>query len=202
LPNGNWTDTADPDAAPTLTLTDVRQRLVALIRATPNLDWLLLTKRPENVIPALKAVYNLQVTECLRDDCLMAWIDGRRPPANVWLGASIEDQLRADERIPILTEIPAASRFLSIEPLLGPVDLSEYLYPRGQIHWAITGCESGASRRYQSDYENAAGNIIDQCFVANLPVFNKQTPVNGRVSHDPTEWHPRLRVRQFPKVTP
>ena len=105
--------------------------LLALIHATPNLDWLLLTKRPENLRPRMEIIVEMiprcNVTfeeasvRCLAD----AFLTTRGTIMhNVWFGVSVEDQKRADERIPLLLQIPAAIRFLSCEPLLGPVDLS------------------------------------------------------------------------------
>lgn len=85
-----------------------RDDLWALIRATPHLDWLLLTKRPGNI------------SRMLPPD----WGDGY---PNVWLGCTIANQEEADRDIPKLLAIPAAIRFISAEPLLGPVDLGRWL---------------------------------------------------------------------------
>lgn len=106
-----------------------------VIACTPNIDWLLLTKRPENWESRLRAtaVY-LQTVQIghvndpswrLIDEWL-PWngINRFPPPSNVWIGTSVEDQQRADERIPVLLKIPAQVRFLSIEPLLGPLDIT------------------------------------------------------------------------------
>ena len=82
----------------------VRDRLWALIKATPNLDWMLLTKRPGNI------------AKMLPDD----WGGGYR---NVWLGCTVVNQEEADRDIPKLLAVPAAVRFLSMEPLLGPVEI-------------------------------------------------------------------------------
>lgn len=98
---------------PVLTMDDVRLRLFELIAMTPALDWLLLTKRPANILPAL---------DRLRGMGLVA--SDHLPWDNVWLGTSVEDQQRADERIPELLKVPARVRFLSCEPLLGLVDLT------------------------------------------------------------------------------
>lgn len=106
-------------------LDPLRARLWQLIEATPNLDWLLLTKRPQAI--ARKAGWS-------RD-----W------PENVWLGATVELQKRADEALPYLAEIPAKVRFISAEPLLGPLDLRRWLGET--IDWVITGGESGPKAR-------------------------------------------------------
>lgn len=91
----------------------VRVRLWDLIARTPHLIWQLLTKRPQNVLSMVPVGW------------LPAW--NGEWPENVWIGTTVEDQTRADERIPVLLEIPAKVRFLSCEPLLGRVDLSPWL---------------------------------------------------------------------------
>lgn len=96
--------------------------LLALIDRTPHLDWLLLTKRPELFFSRL-----WEVSAKTEPDLgpASAWLADEDGPDNVWVGTSVEDQQRADERIPHLLRIPARVRFLSCEPLLGPVDLSK-----------------------------------------------------------------------------
>lgn len=110
-------------------LNEARSRLWTLIEATPMLDWLLLTKRPEHVLK------------------LTRW--GAEWPENVWLGTTVENQEWADKRMPHLLAVPAKTRFLSCEPLLGNVDLSAYLEKgkKPSIHWIITGGESGPNSR-------------------------------------------------------
>jgi protein gp37 len=88
---------------------EARARLFRLIEQTPDLDWLLLTKRPQNIMAL----------------CPDEWV--AQFPANVWVGTSVEDQTTADERIPHLLKVPAVVRFLSCEPLLGPLDLFAWL---------------------------------------------------------------------------
>jgi protein gp37 len=106
-----------------------RVRLWALIQQTPNLDWLLLTKRPEVV------------------GNLVPW--GERWPANVWLGTTVENQKWASRRAPLLLQYPAAIRFVSCEPLLGPVDLTPWMRAEAsaRIDWVIAGGESGHHAR-------------------------------------------------------
>jgi len=106
-------------------LVEHRARLFDLIEVTPNLDWLLLTKRPQNV------------------GRLNRWQNDW--PDNVWLGTTIELQARAEELLPHLAEIPAKVRFISAEPLLGPLDLRQWL--GSTIDWVITGGESGPKAR-------------------------------------------------------
>ena len=101
---------------------------------------------------------------------------GHRPPqpsaARAHLaGVSAEDQATADHRIPVLLDIPAPVRFLSCEPLLGPIDLGAYLQAGG-IHWVIDGGESGPGRR-PADY-GWFRSIRDQCLEFSVPYFHKQ----------------------------
>lgn len=191
----------DDSPKPLLGMGHVRFRLFDLIAATPNLDWLLLTKRPENVPEFVPE----------------AWLDGF--PPNVWLGTSVEDQAAADARIPHLLAAPARVRFLSLEPQLGPVDLRQWLPPRHypglnqlcgcaaeyegvrgshepgcpyvrhatktgetlarwhsnvrRIDWVIVGGESGGgSRPFDPDWARA---VRDQCRQAGVAFFFKQT---------------------------
>lgn len=112
-----------------------REDLFALISATPNLDWLLLTKRIGNV-PAMVSL-------------IPGWL-----PDNVWLGATIVNQAEADRDIPKLLAVPARRRFLSMEPLLAPVDLSAHLAPP-KLPWLVSGtplcnelpCQMGCARK-------------------------------------------------------
>ena len=161
-------------------------RFLKLIHDTPCLNWLLLTKRPENFRKRLGMVK-------ATDDEFGAWLLGwflaanrqyNAPdrfvavPDNVWIGASVEDQIRADERIPELLKIPAARRFLSVEPLLGPVTLSldnrngPDLGHMAFIDWVIIGGESGVhSRQCKIEWIQ---DIVSQCRAAGVPPFVKQ----------------------------
>jgi protein gp37 len=108
-------------------LTPHLARLLKLIHETPNLDWLLLTKRPENWSERIG-----RIVAPKNDMDLLMWIYNwgmGTPPQNVWIGTTVENQEYADRRIPELLKIPARVRFLSVEPMLGPVDLSWWLEP-------------------------------------------------------------------------
>lgn len=131
-----------------------RRRLWGLIEATPNLDWLLLTKRPQNV------------------SRLAPW--GTRWPPNVWLGTSIENQRVAEQRLPLLLAIPAEVRFLSCEPLLGPVNLEPWFRHAGfhPIDWIIAGGESGANSRPM--HPDWATSLLRQCQQFEVPFHFKQ----------------------------
>lgn len=222
----DWLD----DEVPIAWLAD----LLNLIHDTPNLDWLLLTKRPENFfkrIRQVRAMAMLYLTykygaddnllighpdfEFLRNQIgseskeeieakkqqwggisgmLCGWTysdvtnEPDQPPANVWIGTTVEDQERADQRIPELLKIPAKVRFLSCEPLLGPVDLSLWLpdqdadqdttafhsfhHPEDSLHWIIAGGESGPRARPSNP--DWFRSLRDQCQAAGVPFFFKQ----------------------------
>lgn len=132
-----------------------RAKLWPIIEATPALDWLLLTKRPQHV------------------GRLVRW--GDRWPANVWLGTTAESQKWADKRIPLLLRYPAAVRFVSCEPLLDDLDVSRWLAPAGTgggLNWVIAGGESGPKSRPMNPVW--AESIRDQCSAAGVPFHFKQ----------------------------
>lgn len=157
---------------------NARIRLFITIAGTPHLDWLLLTKRPENV------------ARLVHPD----WME-HGFPANVWLGTSVENQHWADVRIPILLQIPAKVRFLSCEPLLGSVDLHLPTYPYG-VHWVIVGGESGPKHRpMQLDW---ARHIQDQCTLADVPFFFKQ--IGGRTSKSGGDLLGEQQYHAWPKT--
>jgi len=144
-----------------------RAQLWALIEATPFLTWQLLTKRPENV--------HLMVPQ--------RWVFDRWPE-NVWLGTTVEDQQRANERIPHLLANDASVRFLSCEPLLGTVLLAPWLHEG--VGWVIVGGESGPKHR-PLDLEDAR-IIRDECEEAGVPFFFKQVggqhPADAAIAAD------------------
>lgn len=142
--------------------TGARERLWRLIAAIPGMDWLLLTKRIGNV-PRMLPV---------------DWGNGW---ANVWLGISVVNQEEADRDIQKLLDTPAHVRFLSCEPLLGPINLGIYLlrapanvyYPaRERIDWVISGGESGAKAR--PSHPDWHRSLRDQCAAAGVPFLFKQ----------------------------
>jgi protein gp37 len=131
-----------------------RLRLWKLIENTPNLDWLLLTKRPQNVRR------------------IAPW--GENWPANVWLGTSVENQTLAEKRLPFLLKSPATIRFLSCEPLLGQLDLRQWFKRDGfySIDWIIAGGESGGSSRPM--HPDWIKGLLHQCNEFNVPFHFKQ----------------------------
>ncbi|MFO6447832.1 phage Gp37/Gp68 family protein [Erythrobacter sp. NE805] len=100
------------------------------------------------------------------------------PLPNVWLGVSVEDQQRADERIPDLLATPAAVRWISAEPLLGPVSIIDAMWARdakdltASIDWVVVGGESGAGARPM--HPDWARSLRNQCAAAGVPFFFKQ----------------------------
>lgn len=159
------------DSVDNWTVPGLRRRVFDLIDDTPHLLWLLLTKRPENVLEMVPP----------------AWL--RRWPSNVMTGTSPCDQKTADTCIPALLKVPGR-RFLSCEPLVGPVDLDRNGVRDGaavrhdrpesswlrNIHWVIVGGESGnGARMFNIEW---ARSIRDQCRAAGVPVFIKQLGAN------------------------
>ena len=140
--------TADPQGFRAITMDDVRRRLFALIDQTPHLDWLLLTKRPENIARMMPPRDLGERDEGIAEGDYGYYRDPdhayRRP--NVWLGVSVEDQQRADERIPHLLQVSAAVRFLSCEPLLGPVKLDLLRLDTGHPAMCVCGHGHGFTR--------------------------------------------------------
>jgi protein gp37 len=130
-------------------IAEERTKLWTVIEETPMLDWLLLTKRPENMLR------------------FAPWRE--KWPDNVWAMTSVENQEQAEKRIPMLAKVPAAIKGLSVEPLLESVDLLPWLK---DIGWVIVGGESGVKARPMNP--KWALDIRDQCFSANIPFFFKQ----------------------------
>lgn len=129
-------------------LNDWRARLWPLIELTPWLDWLLLTKRPQNI------------------QRMAPWRD--KWPTNVWLGTTAETQKHADIRIPHLLDSPARIHFISAEPLLGPLSLVGY---RG-IDWVIAGGESGHNARPTDP--DWIRSLRDECRTSGIAFHFKQ----------------------------
>jgi len=133
-----------------------RRELVTLIDKTPHLDWLLLTKRPENIG--------------------RLWPEAWPWPENIWIGTSVENQKTADERIPHLVKVPVKVKFVSCEPLLGKVDLQlrgrNYGIDDEYVNWVIAGGESGPNARPMNP--DWVRYLRDQCQEMNVPFFFKQ----------------------------
>lgn len=128
----------------------------------------ILTKRPGRMLEFMNAHVSYTINS---------------PLDNVWLGVSVEDQKTADERIPLLLQTPAAVRFLSCEPLLGPINIAHSLmygqwnlnadlHHTQKINWVIVGGESGRNARPM--HPDWVRSLRDQCHAAGVPFFFKQ----------------------------
>ncbi|WP_339774280.1 phage Gp37/Gp68 family protein [uncultured Thalassospira sp.] len=179
-------------------------KIFAIMALCPQHIFIVLTKRPErlrNFINHIKAGSWLEIEDYAismgydprgADDHGFDWLSNKAMLPNVWLGTSVEDQATANERIPVLLDTPAAVRFISAEPLLGPVDMG---VPRPQswptpvdditdeidslrylsgprIDWVIVGGESGRNARPM--HPDWARSLRDQCKAAGTPFFFKQ----------------------------
>lgn len=123
-----WGDGRPPGVVP-LRLDDVRLRLLDTIRRTPWLDWLLLSKRIQNWRRLVQLALGGVRGDCDRFDATIAWVAdwlAGKPPANVWLGVTAENQARADDQLTKLMQVPARIRFGSFEPLLEAVALDGF----------------------------------------------------------------------------
>ena len=204
-------------------LVEQRRRLFETILRTQSLDWLLLTKRPENIArlwPRALGPYGESMVDLVELGA-----------HNVWLGTTVENQEQADLRIPLLLQIPAAVRFLSVEPLLGSVmlpltaltghdgsecprsdpgceggdeDCHDACESQPRIHWVIVGGESGPGARPM--HPAWAVSVLEQCRAAGVPAFFKQTGSHLARLHgyqdakggDLSELPPAWRVREVP----
>ena len=194
----------EPEDIIALTMDMVRRALFRLIEQTPWLDWLLLTKRPENIMT--------MVPERWKE----WWF-----PKNVWMGTSVENQAMANERIPSLIQVPAKVIFLSCEPLLeiislrnipvNPkmwegyqeldcldgtifkpmVDIDFPICPAPCIDWVICGGESGPNKRHFDI--NWAYDLLAQCRGNETAFFMKQIDKKQAIPDD-------LMVREFPET--
>ena len=165
-----------------------RAELFALIAETPHLTWLLLTKRIGNVARMIEAP---GMQKC-------------GLPPNAWLGATVVNQAEADRDTPKLLATPAAVRFLSVEPMLGPVDLHRFMagdghdaphFRDGALHWVICGGESGPHAR-PGDIEWYR-SLMQQCKSAGVAFHMKQ--ITEREKPLPMEqWPKDLTAQEFP----
>lgn len=214
-----------------------------VMAAAPQHTYQVLTKRPKRMLEWFKwvstraeRVSDLEIRTCIAYADLYevkrqhveytSW-----PLPNVWIGVSAENQATADERIPLLLQTPAAVRFVSAEPLLGPIEFDCISWPdgwrdpddivsdgvdplrfdRAHLDWVIVGGESGVAARYC----NLAWirSIVAQCKAARVACFVKQLGrrpfadvglpelPKDRKGADMIEWPEDLRVRLFPEAS-
>jgi protein gp37 len=174
-----------------------------------------LTKRPERMRDVLSRQFLPDTLKTVLGPGARILAKGFWPLPNVWLGTSVENQRQADRRIPQLLQTPAAVRWLSMEPLLGPVDLRNWLgcsgvgpngyFVAGQgLDWQVIGGESGPkARRMDSEW---ALSLIQQGRAAGVPTFFKQPGtvlsrewgLRGKGGGDFESFPPEFRVREYP----
>lgn len=224
---------------------ELLDRLFAVFALRPDVTFQVLTKRPERMAEYLNTLLNRaamtpafgrrnvpyepagRICAFLANAGGHPYIDQAWPLPNVWLGTSVENQETADERVAHLLKCPAAVRFLSCEPLLGPIDLRRhlaaalyrqvqrlYLCDESRVpaqlqykgppspDWVIVGGESGpGARPMEYDWARA---IISQCLAADVPCFYKQGGSAHACEHSAKggclDCAPAdLRVRQWPR---
>lgn len=212
-----------------------------VMAASPLHTFQVLTKHPKRMREFLDSIARDRegpVTACLwaARQALGADVFGRHEPfpdqlpawplENVWVGVTVEDQKRANERIPELLRTPAAVRWLSVEPMLEAIDLTDIRTPhehteRGQLHeladldWVVCGGESAQTRATTRPFDIGwARDLRDQCRAAGVRFFFKQygsrptengqpiAPPVGKSSrykfHEPEHWQADLRIQEFP----
>lgn len=197
-----------------------------VMAACPQHTFLVLTKRPERMLEFHRWIDEQSPKGLPRLECNMRALqeeerqgsellhrercadpDGPWPLPNVWLGISAENQAELDRRVPLLLQVPAAHRWLSLEPLLGPLDL--FAFMRGHIRdaslaslgvssmpgidWIAIGPETGPRAR-PCDVEWLR-SVVRQCRDASVPAHVKAVPVDGKPSKNPHEWPDDLSVQ-------
>lgn len=153
-----------------------RSDLFGLIAATPSIDWLLLTKRPQNILKMLPP----------------NWPEGGMQ--NVWLGITAENQRHFDQRWPLLAAVPAAIRFVSYEPAIGPLRLHNGM---PQPDWLISGGESGHCARPMNP--QWARDVIRDCERFGVSAFHKQW---GAFQNNPLCYEHGLSVKEAAALDP
>lgn len=213
-------------------------KIFATMALCPQHTFQCLSKRPEIMAKYFKSIDNR--SEMIAEGALRPpfglWDDADavydqifdqlrnyqiEPLPNIWLGTTCENQEQADKRIPILLQIPAAVRFLSIEPMLGEIDLRQicddgkkyfdcltgwwtrykefglgsWQDNESKIDWVIVGAESGHNRRPCK--QEWVESIVDQCKAAGVACFVKQLDINGKVEKDIEKFPKHLRIREY-----
>jgi len=211
-------------------------KVMAVIALCPQHTFQILTKRPGRMAEYFGECNHLgcglgdRISNGIANSANVPPTEIRKnwPLPNLWLGTSISNQADADKNIPILLQIPAAVRFVSLEPMLERINIREY----EEEEWRCDGCgefyshfqdytcnHCGYAERH-SEYRNQLDwviigcesgpkarlcsigdirNAVRQCKEAGVPVFVKQIPIDGKCSKDPKEWPKDLRVQDYPK---
>lgn len=190
---------------------EMRDRIFAVMALCPQHTFQVLTKRADRMrvymttgrhVEIQMQTRSLGLHELKRRERMQGHVyrGALLPLPNVWLGVSVEDQQRADERIPDLLATPAAIRWISAEPLLGPINIIDAMWARNAkdltatLDWVVAGGESGkGARPMHPDWARA---LRDQCAAAEVPFFFKQwgewMPAGDHLASDVPE-HLRLR---------
>ena len=165
-----------------------RATVQELCRSPRQHKYLLLTKRPERMLDVVKHT--------------CSYLGEKELPDHVWAGGSICTQKEADENIPLILQTQATNLWLSLEPMLEGIDMA--FEPRDKNFWIVVGCESGSKPRLC--HLDHIYSVVEQCQNAEIPVFVKQIPINGKCVHDWDKWpsgYDDLKIRQFPwEATP
>ena len=222
---GDWLD----DEVPIAWLTE----MLDTIRQCDQVTWILCTKRPENFKERIaRAINHVTTTPCTGEafkhiQWMQGWVSGNRIPQNITVLTSVENQAMADARIPELLKIPAACRGLSLEPLLGLVDLNHVRRDlTAPLSWYIIGGESGPNSRPCNvdwirslvEQGKAAGvaTFVKQLGAYPVIEFNDKNPLptavivkeyagkltayfSDKKGGNPAEWPADLRVQEWPK---
>ncbi|SLG33563.1 bacteriophage protein gp37 [Mycobacteroides abscessus subsp. abscessus] len=189
-------------------------KVFGVMARAPQHTFQILTKRPGRMRSLLgDRVDGAQplLEAATEEETATAIYDAPWPLPNVWLGVSAEDQKWAEVRIPVLLDTPAAVRFVSAEPLLGPIDLTRrgLLAPdecERRLDWVIVGGESGRGARPM--HPEWARSLRDQCTAAGVPFFFKQwgeyitteqmteaTYMTWDIEHGSAQYHPSVQWR-------
>lgn len=194
-----------------------RDEAFAIMALTPQHTYQVLTKRPDRMREYLNDVHTPgrigSIAIKLRKERKITFPNAEFqteplgygdpgaewfPLKNVHLGVSVEDQKTADERIPYLVNTPATVRWLSVEPLLGQIDLPRIWL--AQLDWIVVGAESGPNAR-ECKLEWIE-SLVEQCRSANVPVFVKQIQLGGKICKDIERFPEHLQIREFPAELP
>jgi protein gp37 len=150
--------------------------VLEIMYLAPQHQYIVLTKRPDNALQRITPLYSGSYSH---------YCNHRAAIERLWVGVTVENQQRADERIPILLWIPARKRFISVEPMLGPIDIRQFMKPWGmsqqKLDWVIAGPETGPNKRPFKDWWME--DLWKQCDTTGTPFFDKR---------------PIPQMRQFP----
>lgn len=164
-------------------------QIFAIMALCPQHTFQVLTKRPARMHEYMNRLINQPCdVGSIVDDFGGNWEQVNTLLKNVWLGVSVEDQETAEERVPLLLQTPAAIRFISAEPLLGPIYLEDFYGER--LNWVICGGESGRNARALDPFW--ARLLRDQCIAGDIPFFFKQWG----------SWKPLLKGEDPPRPCP